>query len=59
VDFPDEFDAVMVFDLPLDIHGNLHDVEIRAVAVRCSVSFLTHLHELLRWLLVLFSWSGA
>jgi len=44
VDFPDEFNVVMVLDLPLDIHGNLHDLEIRAVAVRCSVSFLTHLH---------------
>jgi len=45
VDFPDEFDVVMVLDLPLDIHGNLHDLEIRAVAVCCSVSFLARLNK--------------
>jgi len=48
VDFPDEFDVVMVLDLPLDIHGNLHDLEIRAVAVCCSVSFLARLNKRLR-----------
>jgi hypothetical protein len=58
VDFPDEFDASMVLDLPLDYCVNLTKLEIRAVSVRVCAEFLQHLYELLQWLPVC-SWPGA
>jgi hypothetical protein len=58
VDFPDEFDASMVLDLPSDFRVNLNNLEIRALSVRVCPSFLQHRYERLQRLPA-FSWPGA